>query len=56
MIDLAKYPRVWCDTCDAMKPVLFDEMPKDALNDHAAMDIQCADCYLIIATLHGPKP
>ena len=49
------YPLIWCGICDAAKPLLTDEMPADDRNDHAAMDLMCSDCRLVIATLHAPS-
>ena len=33
-------------------PTYRNIMPKDARNDHAATDLLCGECHLVIATLH----
>jgi thiol-disulfide isomerase/thioredoxin len=52
---LARFPRVWCPTCDKTQPMIFDVMKANDKNDHDAADIVCAECKSIIATLHGPS-
>lgn len=54
MTDPSKYPRIYCNVCEALTPLMLDEMPADHLNDHAAMDLMCSECKLVIATLHAP--
>lgn len=56
MTDLSKYPRIYCDKCQTINPMAVDEMAADYLNDHAAMDLMCAECRLVIATLHVAEP
>ena len=51
---IPKVESVFCDACGEVKPVLYDKMPADERNDHAATDIICGDCHLVIATLHHP--
>jgi ribosomal protein S27E len=52
---LARFPRVWCPTCNKTQPMIFDVMPADDKNDHAAADIVCDECKSIIATLHAAR-
>ena len=47
---LARFPRVWCPTCNKTQPMTFDVMQA---ND--AADIVCNECKSVIATLHGPR-
>ena len=47
---LARFPRVWCPTCNKTQPMTFDVMKA---ND--AADIVCNECKSVIATLHGPR-
>jgi hypothetical protein len=35
--------------------MIFDVMPADDKNDHAAADIVCDECKSIIATLHAAR-
>ena len=55
METLERLPRVWCDTCQKIQPMVFDVMPANNKNPHDAADIICAECKSIIATLHGPR-
>jgi hypothetical protein len=55
MDTLGRFPRVWCDTCEAIQPMLFDVIKADNENDHDAADIVCGHCKSIVATLHAPK-
>src|SRR5262244_2331498 len=52
---LARFPRVWCPTCNKTQPMIFDVMKAYDKNDHDAADIVCDECKSIIATLHGPS-
>jgi ribosomal protein S27E len=52
---LARFPRVWCPTCNKPQRIKFDVMKANDKNDHAAADIICDECKSIIATLHGPR-
>src|SRR6516162_1465450 len=52
---LARFPRVWCSTCNRTQPMIFDVMKANDKNDHDAVDIVCDECKSIIATLHGPS-
>src|SRR5215510_4577098 len=52
---LARFPRVWCPTCNKTQPMIFDVMKANGKNDHEAADIVCDECKSIIATLHGPS-
>jgi ribosomal protein S27E len=52
---LARFPRVWCPSCNKTQPMIFDVMNANDKNDHDAADIICQDCKSIIATLHGPS-
>ena len=51
---LARFPRVWCPTCNKTQPMIFDVMKANDKNDHDAADIVCNECKSVIATLHGP--
>src|SRR5262249_5170222 len=51
---LARFPRVWCPTCNKTQPMIFDVMKANDKNDHHAADIVCNECKSVIATLHGP--
>jgi hypothetical protein len=46
---LEHFPLVWCGTCEKIQPMLFDEMPANDKNDHAAADIVCSECKSVIA-------
>src|SRR5262249_59956699 len=52
---LARFPRVWCHTCNKTQPMIFDVMKTNDKNDHDAADIVCNECKSVIATLHGPS-
>src|ERR1700739_1694109 len=52
---LARFPRVWCPTCNKTQPMIFEVMKTNDKNDHDAADIVCDECKSIIATLHGPS-
>ena len=52
---LARFPLVWCPTCNKTQPMIFDVMKANEKNDHDAADIVCDECKSIIATLHGPS-
>ena len=55
---LARFPRVWCPTCNKTQPMIFDVMKandKNDKNEHDAADIVCNECKSVIATLHGPS-
>jgi ribosomal protein S27E len=55
---LARFPRVWCPTCNKTQPMIFDVMKandKNDKNEHDAADIVCKECKSVIATLHGPS-
>lgn len=43
---------IYCDNCQAVKPLIPAYMPADNRNDHAATDLLCGDCRFVIATLH----
>ena len=48
---------VWCGLCGSIQPLVRAYMPADERNDHAATDLLCATCRLVIATLHHlPSP
>lgn len=53
MTDFTRYPNIWCSQCETVKPLVTDEMSADHLNDHAAMDLMCSECRLVIATVHA---
>ena len=38
---LARFPRVWCPTCNKTQPMMFDVMKANDKNDHDAADIVC---------------
>src|SRR5262245_1614204 len=52
---LARFPRVWCPSCNKAQPMMFDVMRANDKNDHDAADVICQECKSIIATLHGPS-
>ena len=52
---LARFPRVWCPTCNKTQPMIFDVMKANDKNEHDAADIACGECKSIIATLHAPS-
>src|SRR5262245_59333993 len=52
---IARFPRVWCPTCNKTQPMIFDVRKANDKNDHNAADIVCDECKSIIATLHGPS-
>jgi hypothetical protein len=51
---LDHFPRVWCPTCNKIRPLLFDVLKANDKNEHDAADIVCAECKSSIATLHAP--
>ena len=55
MIDLARYPKIWCSNCDEAQPLLTDEMSAGHLNAHEAADLMCGKCRFVIATLHAER-
>src|SRR5262249_10070374 len=52
---LARFPRVWCPTCNKTQPMIFDVMKANDKNERDAADIVCNECKSVIATLHGPS-
>jgi hypothetical protein len=58
---LERFSKVWCDSRDAIQPLVVAEMPADTNNDnargydHAAADILCNACRSVIATLHAER-
>src|SRR5262249_53082172 len=50
----ARFPRVWCPSCNKTQPMIFDVMKAKDKNDHDTADIVCGKCKSIMATLHGP--
>jgi hypothetical protein len=38
MDTLERFPRVWCDTCEAIQSMVFDVMKADDKTDHDAAD------------------
>ena len=52
---LARFPRVWCPTCNKPQRIKFEVMKANDKNDPDAADIICDECKSIIATLHGPR-
>jgi len=42
---------IYCEVC-GIAPMIRDYMPANERNDHAATDLMCAKCHLIIATIH----
>ena len=53
---LSRFPLIYCSLCHKQWPVRVIEMAADELNDHAAVDLMCSNCDLVIATLHEAKP
>ena len=49
---LDRYPLIYCTLCGKQHPVRVVEMVADDLNDHAAVDLMCSNCDLVVATLH----
>jgi ribosomal protein S27E len=47
---LARFPGVWCPTCNKTQPMIFEVIE---VND--AADIVCNECKSVIATLQGPR-
>ena len=41
---LARFPRVWCPTCNKTQPMIFDVMKANDKNEHDAADIVCNEC------------
>lgn len=48
---------VWCNDCGQVQPLVVDYLPAGTLrsNDHAAQDLVCGECHVIIATLHETR-
>jgi hypothetical protein len=40
---LARFPRVWCPTCNKTQPMIFDVMKANDKNDYDAADIVCKE-------------
>ena len=49
---LDRYPLIYCTLCSKLYPVRVSEMVADDRNDHAAVDLMCSNCDLVVATLH----
>ena len=49
---LSRYPLIYCSLCRRQWPVRISEMAADDRNDHAAVDLMCSNCDLVIAVLH----
>jgi hypothetical protein len=52
---LARFPQVWCPTCNKTQPMIFDAMKANDKKDYDVADIICDECKSIITTLHGPR-
>lgn len=46
------FPKVYCDHCEAIQPMIFDVMDN---GKQVAADIMCDVCASIVATLHTGK-
>ena len=46
---------IYCNDCGEVSPMLSDFMPAIGKNEHAATDLICSRCCLVIATLHHLK-
>lgn len=53
MIEGREWPRIYCDCCGDIRPVRPAMMEADERNDHAAVDLLCDVCHLVITTLHA---
>ena len=49
---LDRFPLIHCALCRQQRPVRVAVMEADEHNDHAAVDLMCSVCDLVIATLH----
>lgn len=47
-----RWPRVWCPNCGEVRPVILDVLLANDMNPRAALDLVCAECVYIVATLH----
>jgi hypothetical protein len=45
---------VWCDHCQAIRPIRYEDVPGGRLNDHDVTNILC-DCGHVVARLHHPR-
>jgi hypothetical protein len=50
------YSKIWCQVCGSIQDLVLDEMPANDRNDHAAIDLMCGKCRLVIATAHALPP
>lgn len=49
--ELNKMTHFWCETCNAIRPVIFDKCPTpDISRKYVGGDICCEKCSLVIAT------
>jgi hypothetical protein len=49
------WAHIWCESCQAVRPVVIDYMEAGGENPHDAADLICAECRFVITTLHGPS-
>lgn len=49
--DLNDSDHIWCEVC-GVTPLMLDRLEADDRNDHAATDLICGKCHLVIATVH----
>jgi len=50
-----RWSSIWCPCCEAVRRLEVDEMPADARNLTAGLDLICAECRFVVATLHDTK-
>jgi hypothetical protein len=53
LIENRDWPLIYCEMCKALQPVRTDIVAPDAQNDHSSIDLSCAGCDFVIATLHA---
>jgi len=53
------HTHVWCEVCQAIRPIKIDDMDADDASGQYytdASDLMCAVCGFVIAMLYLPKP
>lgn len=53
---IANDSHIWCPNCNAIVQLLRDFMSPNDKNAHAATDLICIKCALVIATIHHLEP
>ena len=53
---LHAWRNVWCEHCNAVRPLRLEHIEPDDHNRYGSLDVLCAECAFIVATFHGGEP